>query len=70
MDSGTPGLLGGMDASDVRRRVHLEEAHAVLAALALLAGNRERNLPLLAELLSRRGLERPCEALVASAQKA
>jgi hypothetical protein len=36
--------------------VSLEEAHAVLAALALLAGERKRNAAFaLAELLSRRG---------------
>jgi hypothetical protein len=51
--------------------VSLEEAQAVLAALALLAGERKRNAALaLAELLSRRGLERPCEALVAWAGEA
>jgi hypothetical protein len=43
----------------------LEEAQAVLGALLLLAGNRKRNAACaLAELLSRRGLERPCETLV------
>jgi hypothetical protein len=48
-----------------------EEAQAVLAALALLAGDRKRNAAYaLAELLSRRGLERPCEALVAWAREA
>lgn len=46
----------------------LEEAQAVLAALVLLAGEPKRNAAdALAELLSRRGLERPCETLVASA---
>jgi hypothetical protein len=45
--------------------VTLEEAQAVLAALALLAGDRKRNAAFaLAELLSRRGLERPCKTLV------
>jgi hypothetical protein len=49
----------------------LEEAQAVLAALAVLAGERKANAAYaLAELLSRRGLERPCEALVAWARKA
>jgi hypothetical protein len=44
----------------------LEEAQAVLAALVLLAGERKTNAAFaLAELLSRRGLERPCERLVA-----
>jgi hypothetical protein len=48
----------------------LEEAQAVLAALVLLAGERKRNAALaLAELLSRRGLERPCETLVAWARE-
>jgi hypothetical protein len=51
--------------------VSLEEAQAVLAALVLLAGERKRNAAFaLAELLSRRGLERPCEALVAWGQEA
>jgi len=51
--------------------VSFEEAQAVLAALALLAGERKRNAAYaLAELLSRRGLERPCEALVAWAREA
>jgi hypothetical protein len=46
--------------------VSLEEAQAILAALVLLAGDRKRNAALaLAELLSRRELERPCEILVA-----
>jgi hypothetical protein len=45
--------------------VSLEEAQAVLAALALIASERKSNAPFaLAELLSRRGLERPCETLV------
>jgi hypothetical protein len=53
------------------REVHvsLEEAQAVLAALVLLSGERKRNAAFaLAELLSRRGLERPCETLVAWAR--
>jgi hypothetical protein len=46
--------------------VSLEEAQAVLAALILLAGERKSNAAFaLADLLSRRGLERPCETLVA-----
>ena len=46
--------------------VSLEEAQAILAALAVMAGERKGNAAYaLAELLSRRGLERPCEALVA-----
>jgi hypothetical protein len=51
--------------------VSLEEAQAVLAALVLLASDRKRNAAYaLAELLSRRGLERPCERLVAWAGEA
>jgi hypothetical protein len=51
--------------------VGLEEAQAVLAALALLAGARKQNAAFaLAELLSRRGLERLCETLVAWAREA
>ena len=51
--------------------VSLEEAQAMLAALALLNGPRKESAAFaLAELLSRRGLERPCEALVAWAQSA
>ena len=52
-------------------QVDLEEAQAVLATLALLAGERKRNAGFaLAELLSRHGLERPCETLVAWAREA
>jgi hypothetical protein len=55
----------------VRSIVTLEEAQAVLAALVLLAGNRKQNAAFaLAEHLSRRRLERPCEALVAWARNA
>jgi hypothetical protein len=51
--------------------VTLEEAQAVLAALVLLSGERKRNAAYaLAELLSRRGLERPCETLVTWAREA
>jgi hypothetical protein len=51
--------------------VSLEEAQAALAALILLAGERKTNAAFaLAELLSRRGLERPCETLVAWAREA
>jgi hypothetical protein len=51
--------------------VTFEEAQAVLAALALLAGDRKRDAAFaLAELLSRRGLERPCETPVAWAREA
>jgi hypothetical protein len=51
--------------------VSLEEAQAVLAALVLLAGERRHNAAYaLAELLSRRGLERPCETLVVWAREA
>jgi hypothetical protein len=43
----------------------LEEAQAGLAALALMATTRKSNAAYaLADLLSRRGLERPCETLV------
>jgi hypothetical protein len=49
----------------------LEEAQAVLASLALLVSGRRRNGAFaLAELLSRRGLERPPETLVAWAREA
>jgi hypothetical protein len=51
--------------------VSLEEAQAVFAALVLLAGDRKGNAAFaLADLLSRRGLERPCETLVAWAREA
>lgn len=44
----------------------LDEAQAVLVALVLLAGERKGNAAYaLAQLLTRRGLERPCETLVA-----
>ena len=47
----------------------LEEAQATLAALVLMAGERKGNAAFgLADLLSRRGLERPCELLLAWAQ--
>jgi hypothetical protein len=50
--------------------VELDEGQAVLAILAALAGQRKRNAAFaLAELISRRGLERPCETLVAWARK-
>jgi hypothetical protein len=49
--------------------VSLEEAQATLAALVLLAGQRKGNAAfVLADLLSGRGLERSCEALVAWAR--
>jgi hypothetical protein len=49
--------------------VELGERQAVLAALAALAGTRKGNAGFaLADLLSRRGLERPCETLVAWAR--
>jgi hypothetical protein len=45
--------------------VSLEEAQATLAALVLMAGERKSNAAFaLADLLSRRGLEGPCETLV------
>ena len=51
--------------------VSLEEAQAILAALVVMAGARKGNAAYaLAELLSRRGLERPCETLVAWAREA
>jgi hypothetical protein len=51
--------------------VTLEEAQAILAALAVMAGERKGNAAYaLAELLGRRGLERPCETLVAWAREA
>jgi hypothetical protein len=51
--------------------VSLGEAQAVLAALSLLASDRKSNAAFaLADLLSRRGLERPCETLVAWAREA
>ena len=51
--------------------VSLEEAQAILAALVVMAGERKGNAAFaLADLLSRRGLERPCETLVAWARKA
>ena len=51
--------------------VSLEEAQAVLAALALLAGDMKSNAAFaLADLMSRQGLERPCETLVAWAREA
>jgi hypothetical protein len=50
--------------------VSFEEAQAMLAALAVMAGDRKGNAAYaLADLLSRRGLERPCETLVAWARK-
>jgi hypothetical protein len=46
--------------------ITLEEAQAILAALALLLGERKENAAYaLADLLSRRGLEQPCELLIA-----
>jgi hypothetical protein len=51
--------------------VSLEEAQATLAALVLMAGERKSNAAFaLADMLSRRGLERPCETLVAWAREA
>jgi hypothetical protein len=49
--------------------VSLEEAQAILAALVVMAGERKGNAAFaLADLLSQRGLERPCETLVAWAR--
>jgi hypothetical protein len=51
--------------------VSLEEAQATLAALVLMAGERKGNAAFaLADLLIRRGLEHPCETLVAWAREA
>ena len=51
--------------------VSLEEAQATLGALVLMAGERKENAAFaLADLLSRRGVERPCETLVAWAREA
>jgi hypothetical protein len=51
--------------------VSLQEAQAVFAGLVLLAGDRKGNAAFaLADLLSRRGMERPGETLVAWAQAA
>jgi hypothetical protein len=51
--------------------VRLEEAQATLAALVLMASERKSNAAFaLSDLLSRRGLERPCETLVAWAREA
>jgi hypothetical protein len=50
--------------------VSLEEALATLAALVLMAGERKGNAAhALADLLYRRGLEKPCESLVAWASR-
>jgi hypothetical protein len=55
----------------VRRDVTLEEAQAILAALALLSTDRKRNATLvLAELLGRRGSEWPCETPITWAREA
>jgi hypothetical protein len=52
-----PSLQGG------RRK---PRAQAILAALVLMAGERKRNAAFaIADLLSRRGLDRSCETLVA-----
>jgi hypothetical protein len=60
--NGTAAYAGEVDVS-------LEEAQAILAALVLMAGERKGNAAYaLADLLSRRGLERPCETLVAWAR--
>jgi hypothetical protein len=50
--------------------VSLEEAQAILAALVVMAGDRKGNAAFaLADLLSQRGPERPCETLVAWARE-
>jgi hypothetical protein len=51
--------------------VSLEEAQAILAALVVMASERKGNAAFaLADLLSRRGMERPCETLGAWAREA
>jgi hypothetical protein len=50
------------------KNVGIRESQAVLALLAAIPANRVAAAAL-ADLLSRRGLERPCELLVASARK-
>ena len=51
--------------------VGLDEAQAILAALVVMAGERKENAAYaLAELLSRRGLERPCDTPLAWAREA
>jgi hypothetical protein len=51
--------------------VSLEETQAILAALGVMAGERKGNAAYaLADLLSRQGMERPCETLVAWAREA
>jgi hypothetical protein len=58
-------------AASAGRSTCLEEAQAILAALVVMAGERKGNAAYaLADLLSRRGLERPCETLVAWARDA
>ena len=58
------GSAGSVDVS-------LEEAQAILAALIVMAGERKGNAVFaLRNLLSRRGLERSCELLVAWAREA
>jgi hypothetical protein len=53
------------------RDVDFTEAQAILATLAALGGERKGNAAFaLADLLSRRGLERTCEVLVAWAREA
>jgi hypothetical protein len=51
--------------------VSLEEAQAILAVLVVMVGEWKGNAAFaLADLLSRRGLERPCETLVAWVREA
>jgi hypothetical protein len=51
--------------------VSLEEAQAILAAVLVMAGDRKGNAAFaLADLLSRRALERTCETLAAWARSA
>ena len=54
-----------LSAASELPHVRLTE-QAILAALVVMAGERKRNAAFaLADLLSRRGLKRPCESLVA-----
>jgi hypothetical protein len=60
----------GTAASVQEVNASLEEAQAILAALVLWRASGRNAAFALADLLSRRGLERPSEALVAWAREA
>jgi hypothetical protein len=64
--------LGRPLAGDgARTGARSRKAQAILAALVVMAGERTGNAAFaLADLLSRRGLERPCETLAAWAREA